>query len=77
LLEVPDFGDRFRIYALYDARTDEFTQIGQQYKTKPGFYLIVGPNWKGEPHRFARHFARTAAICSASCRGMGCMADAP
>jgi hypothetical protein len=36
------------VYALYDARTDEFSEIGKQYGTKPGFYLIVGPDWKGE-----------------------------
>jgi hypothetical protein len=46
--QVPDFGKRFWVYALYDARTDEFGQLGKQYGTKPGFYLLVGPNWKGE-----------------------------
>ena len=46
--QVPDFGDRFWIYALYDARTDEFAVIGQQHETEPGFYLIVGPDWKGK-----------------------------
>jgi hypothetical protein len=48
VLQVPDFGDRFWVYALYDARTDEFSEVGKQYGTKPGFYLMVGPNWKGE-----------------------------
>jgi hypothetical protein len=48
VFQVPDFGDRFWVYALYDARSDEFSQIGKQYGTKPGFYLIAGPNWKGE-----------------------------
>jgi hypothetical protein len=48
VFQVPDFGDRFWVGALYDARTDEFSQIGKQYGTKPGFYLIAGPNWKGE-----------------------------
>ena len=48
VFQVPDFGDRFWIYALYDARTDQFAEIGKPYGTKPGFYLIVGPNWKGE-----------------------------
>ena len=47
VFQVPDFGDRFWVYALYDARTDEFSKIGKQYGTKPGFYLIVGPNWTG------------------------------
>ena len=48
VFQVPEFGDRFWVYALYDARTDEFSEIGKAYGTKPGFYLIVGPNWKGE-----------------------------
>ena len=48
VFQVPDFGDRFWVYALYDARTDQFAEIGKPYGTKPGFYLIVGPNWKGE-----------------------------
>jgi hypothetical protein len=47
VFQVPDFGDRFWVYALYDARTDEFSKIGKQYGTKPGFYLMAGPNWKG------------------------------
>jgi hypothetical protein len=49
VFQVPDFGDRFWVYALYDARTDEFSEIGKQYGTKPGFYLMVGPNWTGNP----------------------------
>jgi hypothetical protein len=48
VIQVPDFGDRFWVYALYDGRTDEFAEIGKQYGTKPGFYLMVGPNWKGD-----------------------------
>ena len=48
VFQVPEFGDRFWVYALYDARTDEFSEIGKAYGTKPGFYLIVGPDWKGE-----------------------------
>jgi hypothetical protein len=47
VLQIPDFGDRFWIYALYDARTEEFAALGKPYGTKPGFYLIVGPNWHG------------------------------
>ena len=47
VFQVPDFGDRFWVYALYDGRTDEFSQIGKQYGTKPGLYLMVGPNWTG------------------------------
>jgi hypothetical protein len=48
VFQVPDFGDRFWVYALYDQRTDEFSEIGKAYGTKPGFYMIVGPDWKGE-----------------------------
>ena len=48
VVQVPDFGDRFYVYAMYDQRTDEIGRIGKQYGTKPGFYMIVGPNWKGE-----------------------------
>lgn len=45
--QVPDFGDRFWVYALYDARTDQFGHMGKPYKTKPGFYLLAGPRWNG------------------------------
>lgn len=47
VVQVPDFGDRFYVYALYDQRTDEIGHIGKQYGTEPGFYLIVGLNWNG------------------------------
>ena len=29
-----------------DARTDEISELRLRYGTKPGFYMIVGPNWK-------------------------------
>lgn len=48
VIQVPDFGRRFWVYALYDARTDQFGQLGTPYQSKPGFYLLVGPQWKGE-----------------------------
>ena len=48
VIQVPEFGERFWVFALYDARTDEFSEIGGQYGTKPGFYMVVGPNWKAE-----------------------------
>ena len=48
IVQVPDFGERFFTYQIVDARTDSFAQIGKQYGTKPGFYLLVGPNWRGE-----------------------------
>jgi len=48
VIQVPDFGDRFWVYAMYDARTDQFAEVGKPYSTQPGFYLIAGPEWKGE-----------------------------
>ena len=45
---MPDFGECFWVYALYDARTDQFAELGKPYKTKPGFYLLAGPQWQGE-----------------------------
>lgn len=51
IVQVPDFGSRFYTYQLADARTDSFAYIGKQHGTKPGFYLLVGPGWKGKtPH---------------------------
>jgi hypothetical protein len=47
VIQVPEFGDRFWVYALYDARTDQFGEVGKPYNTRPGFYLLAGPNWKG------------------------------
>ncbi|RYJ38314.1 DUF1254 containing protein [Flavobacterium anhuiense] len=48
VIQVPDFGDRFWVYALYNARTEQTGHVGKMYNTKPGFYLLHGPNWKGE-----------------------------
>jgi hypothetical protein len=48
IVQVPDFGNRFFTYQMTDARTDSFASIGKQYATKAGFYLLVGPNWKGD-----------------------------
>jgi len=47
VVQVPDFGDRFWVYQMVDLRTDSFVQFGKMYATTPGFYLMVGPNWKG------------------------------
>lgn len=47
VIQLPDFGERFWVVALYDARTDQFGELGKAYDTKPGFYLLVGPNWDG------------------------------
>ena len=48
IIQVPDFGKRFWVIALYDARTDGFGGLGQQYATKPGNYMVVGPHWRGK-----------------------------
>ena len=48
VIQVPDFGDRFWTLPVYDARTDQISQLGRQYGTRPGFYMVVGPDWKGD-----------------------------
>jgi Protein of unknown function (DUF1254) len=67
VLQVPEFGDRFWVYALYDARTDEFAEIGKPYGTKPGFYMIVGPNWKGETPKGITAVVRSSTELSFIC----------
>lgn len=47
VIQVPDFGDRFWVYALYDQRTDQFGELGKPYGSAPGFYLLAGPSWNG------------------------------
>lgn len=47
VVQVPDFGKRFWVYQLADIRTDDIAQLGAMYGSKPGFYLVVGPHWKG------------------------------
>ncbi len=57
VVQVPDFGDRFWVCQVVDLRTDSFAQIGKMYGTLPGFYLLVGPNWKGQvPKGIAKVF---------------------
>lgn len=48
VIQVPEIGDRFWVYALYDQRTDQIGKLGKPYGSKPGFYLLVGPEWDGE-----------------------------
>ncbi len=48
VVQVPDFGERFWVYQVVDLRTDSFASIGKMYGTEPGFYLLVGPDWKGQ-----------------------------
>jgi hypothetical protein len=60
VIQVPEFGDRFWVYALYDARSDQFGQLGKPYGTKPGFYLLAGPKWKGEVPQGITEVVRSA-----------------
>ncbi|NTS31866.1 DUF1254 domain-containing protein [Phyllobacterium sp. BT25] len=48
VFQVPDFGDRFWVYQLGNQRTDTIGGMGKLYGSKPGFYMIVGPEWKGD-----------------------------
>ena len=48
VVQVPDFGDRFWVFQVCDQRTDGFAELGKMYGTKPGMYLLAGPDWKGE-----------------------------
>lgn len=48
VIQVPDFGERFWVYQIVDLRTDSFVKLGKMHGTKPGFYLLAGPDWKGE-----------------------------
>ncbi|HXG78017.1 MAG TPA: DUF1254 domain-containing protein [Methyloceanibacter sp.] len=48
VVQVPDFGGRFFVFQATDQRTDAFSKIGAMYGTKPGFYLLIGPDWTGK-----------------------------
>ncbi len=48
VIQVPDFGERFWVYQICDQRTDGFGSLGKMYDSRPGFYLLAGPDWKGE-----------------------------
>lgn len=69
VLQLPDFGDRFWVVALYDARTDQFGELGKTYGTKSGFYLLVGPNWDGvTPEGITGVMQSTTEFCFAGPR---------
>ncbi|WP_201743658.1 DUF1254 domain-containing protein [Roseiconus nitratireducens] len=48
VIQVPEFGDRFWVYQIVDHRSDSFAEMGIQYGTKPGMYLLAGPGWDGD-----------------------------
>jgi hypothetical protein len=57
VFQVPDFGKRFWVYQIVDIRTDSFASLGAMYGTAPGFYMLVGPDWKGDvPKGIAKAF---------------------
>jgi len=57
VVQVPDFDGRFFVYQAVDQRTDTFAEIGSMYGTRIGFYLLVGPDWRGEvPKSISRVF---------------------
>jgi hypothetical protein len=47
VVQVPDFGKRYWVFQFLDQRTDTLGGVGAMYGTKPGFYMVVGPQWKG------------------------------
>jgi hypothetical protein len=59
VVQVPDFGSRFWVIQVVDTRTDSFAGLGKMYGTKPGFYLLVGPNWKGKVPTGIQHVFRS------------------
>ncbi|MFK4730772.1 DUF1254 domain-containing protein [Agromyces mediolanus] len=66
VVQVPDFGDRFYVYAFYDARTDQFGRLGSLYGSAPGHYLLAGPNWDGEvPAGIVEVFRSPTALANA------------
>ena len=48
VIQVPDFGSRFWVIQAADLRTDSVARLGSMYGTKPGFYLLTGPDWNGK-----------------------------
>jgi hypothetical protein len=68
IMQVPNFGDRFWVYGAWDARTDSFAELGQQYGTKPGFYLMVGPHWTDTPPAGISGVFRSSTELAAFCR---------
>jgi len=66
VIQVPDFGKRFWVYQIVDVRTDSFADMGAMYGTEPGFYLLVGPKWEGQPpkgiHKVFRSTTNTGMV---------------
>src|SRR5262245_44020549 len=60
VIQVPDFGDRFWVYQICDQRTDGFGSLGKMYGSHAGFYLLAGPDWRGETIRGISQVFRSA-----------------
>ena len=67
VIQVPDFGERFWVYQVVDARTDSFASLGKMYASQPGFYLFVGPDWRGNvPKGITKHSERAPKRATSS-----------
>jgi hypothetical protein len=65
VVQVPDFGKRYWVYQATDLRTDGFADLGTMYGTKPGFYLLAGPDWDGKvPPGIAASFRGSTNIAT-------------
>jgi len=67
VVQVPDLGNRFFVYQIVDLHTDSFANLGSMYGSRPGFYLLAGPDWNGkEPkgiNEVFRSKTNTGFIC--------------
>jgi hypothetical protein len=66
VVQVPDFGDRFWVYALYDARTDQFAELGKPYKT-----ALLARHQEQEPPEGRRRLADAVHRCEVAGRRQG------
>jgi hypothetical protein len=65
VVQVPDFGKRHWVYQATDLRTDGFANLGTMYGTKPGFYLLSGPDWDGKaPSGIAASFRGSTNVAT-------------
>jgi hypothetical protein len=65
VVQVPDFGKRYWVYQATDLRTDGFANLGTMYGTKPGFYLLSGPDWDGKaPSGIAASFRGSTNVAT-------------
>jgi hypothetical protein len=48
VLSVPDTHDRYNVFSIMNMWTDVFASVGKRtHGTRPGAFLIAGPNWNG------------------------------